>query len=83
MSDNQEPLPPPGYAYVHLAERIRGDIRAGRIRVGAMLGGERRLADEYGVSTKTVRAALAILRDEGIVETYPYKGTFVVAAPKA
>ena len=36
-----------------------------------------RLAGEFSVATNTVRKALGILRDEGLIESVPGYGTFV------
>ncbi len=50
---------------------IRGDLQPGERLV------EARLADELGVSTTPVRAALSQLTSEGLVQVYPYKGSYV------
>jgi GntR family transcriptional regulator len=58
-----------------LAERIS----AGRLRPGQRLGAERALAAELGVSRATLRQALAVLEDSGLVRRVPGRGggTFV------
>lgn len=59
------------------AERLRERIARSSLHAGARLAGERSLADDIGVSRTTVRAALALLRDEGIIDNQPQRGWFV------
>ena len=58
-----------------LAERIS----AGQLRPGQRLGSERALAADLGVSRATLRQALAVLADSGVVRRVPGRGggTFV------
>jgi GntR family transcriptional regulator len=63
-----------------LTTRIRDDL-AGRIareelRAGHQLPTERDLSVEYGVSRVTVRRALALLADQGLVHAVQGRGTF-------
>jgi len=60
-----------------IAEEIASRIAEGRYRPGEFLPGELSLSEEFGVTRKVVRAALALLRDRGLVETVAPKGTFV------
>ncbi len=64
------------------ARRIRDILRA-RIHRGVYgdrpLPPETQLAADFGTSRNIVRDALALLRDEGIVDRVPGAGTFVVA----
>jgi GntR family transcriptional regulator len=52
-------------------------IEAGELPPGARLVNERDMAQEYGVSVATARRAVAELRDRGLGETVPVKGTSV------
>jgi GntR family transcriptional regulator len=54
-------------------------ISAGRLRPGQRLGAERTLAAELGVSRATLRQALAVLEEGGVVRRVPGRGggTFV------
>jgi GntR family transcriptional regulator len=54
-------------------------ISAGRLRPGQRLGAERSLAAELGVSRATLRQALAVLAESGVVRRVPGRGggTFV------
>lgn len=66
-----------GYEWQRVAARIESEIADGRLPRGAMLLGERAMAEQYGVAILTVRRALRDLRERGIVVTLPAKGTFV------
>lgn len=64
-----------------LAELIRGrlaqEIEAGRHPAGARLPPERELAERLHVSRGSVRQALSLLRDDGLVASAPQSGWFV------
>jgi GntR family transcriptional regulator len=80
MGDSDTPAVDPSrpeYVYVQVADHIAGQIASGRLAAGAMLPGERALAEEYGVALNTVRGAVALLRERGLVVTLPAKGTYV------
>ncbi|WP_236793308.1 GntR family transcriptional regulator [Amycolatopsis sp. GM8] len=77
--DRFEPDPDsPVYVYVQVANRLAERIKARDLPPGARLPAERDLAVDYGVSVCTARRAVAELRDRGLVQTVPVKGTFVV-----
>ncbi|HEX5566681.1 MAG TPA: GntR family transcriptional regulator [Streptomyces sp.] len=77
--DQPEPEPVmPQYAYQRLADTIEAEIAAGRPQVGGRLPGEYELAEIHGVSKGTVRRALGLLRERGIVSTLTGAGTFVI-----
>jgi GntR family transcriptional regulator len=63
--------------YVELAEILRARITAGTIRPGQRLPSERDLAQTYGVATKTARAALMQLRNEGLAQSVRGYGVVV------
>ena len=71
------------YVYAQLADHLAARIKAGDLRPGARLTGERELAQEYGVAVGTARRAIQELRERGVVVTLPAKGTFVVDPPFA
>jgi GntR family transcriptional regulator len=52
--------------YLELAEILRAQIVSGDIPPGQRLPSETMLAQTYGVATKTARAALMMLRNEGL-----------------
>lgn len=66
-----------GYVWQQVAARIEADIADGTLPPGAMLRGERAMAEEMGVAIGTVRRAMEDLRDRGLIVTLPHKGTFV------
>ena len=63
--------------YVQLADVLRGMIESGELQPRAPLPSESYLQEEQGVARGTVRKAVAILRDEGLVITIGGRGTFV------
>jgi len=67
--------------YEQIAERLADDIRSGVLAPGERLPSERDLARTLEVSRASVREALASLALQGVVETRPGAGTFVVGLP--
>lgn len=57
--------------YLRIADMLRSDYAA-----GARLPSAPKLAAELGVAKETVRAAIEVLRKEGIVTSWQGKGTF-------
>lgn len=66
------------HAYAQVADDIARRIEAGEIR--QKLPAERDLAGEYGVAYTTVRRAMEVLRQQGLVVTVHGRGTFVAAS---
>jgi GntR family transcriptional regulator len=64
-------------AYLRIAEDIAAQIGAGVYRAGDQLPTEPQLRARFGVSPMTVRRAINILLDRGLVTTTQGKGTFV------
>ncbi|MEU9481024.1 GntR family transcriptional regulator [Streptomyces sp. NPDC048191] len=54
------------------------EIQAGTRRAGERLPGEHALAERFGVSRTTVRAALAELTEQGLITTRTGKGSYVL-----
>jgi CheY-like chemotaxis protein len=76
MSDSfQKPL-----KYLSIAAAIRERIAAGVYRLGQQLPASAALAKEHGVALMTVRQALGILQQEGVIEARHGAGTFVADA---
>jgi DNA-binding GntR family transcriptional regulator len=64
-------------AYAQLVNILRRQIAAGMFRPGDRLPSEAQLCRRYGVSPMTVRRAINILADQGVVNTAQGRGTFV------
>ncbi len=64
-------------AYSQLANILQGQIAAGLFRAGDQLPSEAQLRQRYHVSPMTVRRAINILLDKGLVTTAQGRGTFV------
>lgn len=63
--------------YVQLADLLGKKIEEGELEPGQLLPSETQLRQEYGVARGTVRSAVALLRDRGLVVTLPQRGTYV------
>lgn len=63
-----------------IADAIRLDIVGGKLNEGDRLAGELPLAERFGVNRHTVRRALAVLAEEGVVRAEHGRGTFVAEA---
>lgn len=63
--------------YEKIAHSIEEQIRNGEITPGEKLLSERELCEKYGVSRTAVREAVKALREKGLVEVQPGRGTFV------
>ena len=64
-------------AYAQLANILRQSMAEGLLRPGRQLPSEAQLVERYGVSPMTVRRAINILVDQGIVTAEQGRGTFV------
>ncbi|MEU3575616.1 GntR family transcriptional regulator [Streptomyces globisporus] len=63
--------------YQHAADELRREIKAGRYKPGDQLPPYRELQERFGVANMTARAALNVLRDEGLIYTIQGRGSFV------
>lgn len=77
VPDYADPRPP----YVQIAEDLRNQIKAGRYQPGERLPSNLALTEQYRSAAETVRRALGVLRDEGLVESHSTRGTFVLKPP--
>lgn len=69
-----------GYEWQRVAREVEAKIASGELAPGAMLRGERAMAEEHGVAISTIRRAIRDLRDRGLVVTLPHKGTFIAGS---
>jgi GntR family transcriptional regulator len=63
--------------YLQIANHIADNIRSGDLGVGDQLPTERQLAEELGVSRMTVRQALGVLAQQGLINSQHGIGNFV------
>ncbi|GAB3958039.1 hypothetical protein GCM10029978_002000 [Actinoallomurus acanthiterrae] len=63
--------------FAQIADALRGRIARGEFVAGALLPSEAALCKEFAVVRNTVRRALSVLEDEGLIETLPGKGRAV------
>ena len=68
-------------AYLQLYHQLRRDIVSGVYPLGTKMPSKRLIATETGVSVITVEHALAILCDEGYLESRERSGYFVIFRP--
>jgi GntR family transcriptional regulator, transcriptional repressor for pyruvate dehydrogenase complex len=65
--------------YEQIVQQIEDSIRKGALKPGDQLPAERELAERFGVSRTAVREAVKALREKGLVEAYPGRGTFITS----
>lgn len=63
--------------YRQLAEELRRLITSGQLKSGDRLPSIHELMAETGLAQNTIRSAVAVLREEGLVVTAPGRGVFV------
>lgn len=73
--DHEAPLTP----YRQLAEILRARIGRGDWASGRRIASETDLVQAYGLARSTVRRAIAVLVEDGVVFVVPQRGTFVAA----
>ena len=65
-------------AYLQLADILAGQIESGELPVGRTIPSEKTLQETYDLGRGTVRKAVMVLRERGLVDTVPQRGTFVI-----
>ncbi len=65
--------------YEQIVDQIEQSVLAGTLKPGDQLPAERELALQFGVSRTAVREAVKALREKGLVEAYPGRGTFITS----
>jgi len=66
------------FVYVQVADDLAARVTSGEFPLGSRLPNETELAESYGVARMTVRRALGVLRDRGIIRTLHGRGSVVV-----
>lgn len=64
--------------YLQLAAILRGQIRSGELPANWPIPSERRLMQIYELGRDTVRHAVQVLREEGLLVAQQGRGMFVV-----
>lgn len=64
--------------YRRIAADLADRVRAGDFGVDGALPPQRTLSEQYSVTLMTLRQALQVLQDEGLIEQRPGRGTYVV-----
>jgi GntR family transcriptional regulator len=67
--------------YLQLADILTAQISSGELPVGRTIPSEKTLTEAYGVARGTARKAVMVLRERGLVDTVPQRGTFVIMKP--
>jgi GntR family transcriptional regulator len=68
-------------AYKQIADHLRTAIARGRLHEGDQLPSEARLMAHYGVARMTIRNAMRLLQDEGLVTAEHGRGVYVRSRP--
>jgi len=68
--------------YTQLANALRARIDSGSWTVGTKLPSIESLAQSFGVASATMRQAIAVLEEEGLLQRRHGRGTFVVREPR-
>jgi GntR family transcriptional regulator len=67
--------------YKQIADHLRAAIAQGRLGAGDQLPSEAQMMAHYGVARMTVRNALRLLQDEGLITAEHGRGVYVRARP--
>ncbi|MEV4890040.1 winged helix-turn-helix domain-containing protein [Nonomuraea sp. NPDC055795] len=70
-------------AYLQIVDELRGQIRSGSLSPGTALPSIAQLGERFDVSASVVKAAISVLRTEGLVVGQQGKGVFVRESPPA
>lgn len=65
--------------YEQIVKQIEDSLEKGTLKAGEQLPAERELALQFGVSRTAVREAMKALREKGLIEAFPGRGTFITS----
>ena len=68
--------------YQQLAAELRDQIKSGGLKQGDRIPTEAELAERWEVSRNTIRLAIDVLRNEGLITSSQGRGNFVRAEPR-
>jgi GntR family transcriptional regulator len=80
-SDDYDPLAPVA-RYKQIAAILATRIERGELEPDRPVPSESTLQQEFGVARNTARKAVELLREQGLVQTVPGLGTFVLPPDK-
>lgn len=83
MSDLSDPHQAALPIYLRISELLGREIRSGRLPDGSKLPTERALATDLGVAVGTLRKALNVLHENGLIERVQGSGNYVRLRPEA
>jgi DNA-binding LacI/PurR family transcriptional regulator len=69
------------FRYQEIAENIRSRILAGEYKVGEVLPGQRLIAEDLAANRASIKRAIEVLQEEGLLECIPSVGTIVRKVP--
>lgn len=67
--------------YKQLAGILAARIRGGEWAPGRRIASEKDLVQQYGLARSTVRRAIAVLVEDGVIYVVPQRGAFVADPP--
>jgi GntR family transcriptional regulator len=76
-----EPVQPPRPRYRQVADQLREAIRRGDYPPGSPLPSQPELARRYSLNQTTINRAIAVLRQDGLVQVEQGRGAFVLNLP--
>ncbi|MBC8138033.1 MAG: GntR family transcriptional regulator [Fibrella sp.] len=65
------------FRYEEIADNLRQQIQQGKYPCGERLPGERALMRQYGVQRNTIRQALSLLQEDGLLVTRARSGVYI------
>ena len=67
--------------YIRIADELRGNIEQKTYQPGEKLPTEKKLSERFSVNRHTIRNAIALLKEEGLIRVDRGRGMYVAATP--
>ena len=80
MTEDRTEMSKEKFRYSMIYDDIKEGIQSGAYPVGSLLPTEQTLASQYDVNRSTLRKAMQMLADEGLIEKCAGKGTVVLSS---